>query len=94
MESKAKMVEFFAIVVLFLMIVWAAIEVVANRQEARSLYAHLRDVEQERDRLKIQWQRLRTEQSALLNHGHIERQARDSLNMKMPDRQDVKVIKE
>lgn len=94
MERQNKVAPFLAVTVLFLMVIWASIEVVSNRQEARSLYSALRDVELERDRLKIEWQRLRTEQSALLNHGEIERQARRSLNMKMPDLQDIKVIKE
>lgn len=94
MKRQNKVAKFLAATVLFLMVIWSSIEVVANRQEARILYSTLRDVELERDRLKIEWQRLRTEHSALLNHGEIERQARRSLNMKMPELQDVKVIQE
>lgn len=93
-DNKAKTGQFFIVVVLFVLLISAAIEVVGNRQEARGLYAELRKAEQERDQLKIEWRRLRIEQSSLLNHSVIERQARESLNMKMPDVQDIKVLKE
>ena len=82
------------LVLMFISVMWLAISVVENRYQARRLYTELQALEKQRDELNITWRRWRLEKSATLNHGLIERQARDNLNMKMPDVVDIKVIRE
>ena len=82
------------LLLLFVSTVWLAISVVENRYQVRSLYTKLDMLEKQRDELSLTWSRLRLEKSATLNHGRIERLARDNLNMKMPDMVDIKVIRE
>ncbi len=80
------------LIALFVSVVWLAIGVVDNRYQARSLYTELQHLEKERDELNSVWSRLRLQKSSTLNHAKIERQARESLNMKKPDAVDIKVI--
>jgi cell division protein FtsL len=82
------------VVLMFILIIWLAISVVGNRYQARHLYTELQALEKQRDELNLTWSRFRLEKSASLNHTRIERQARDNLNMKMPDVIDIKVIRE
>ena len=86
--------RFPVLVLMFVSIIWLAISVVENRYQARNLYTKLQVLEKQRDELNIAWRRLRLQKSSNLNHGLIERQARDNLNMKMPDVVDIKVIRE
>lgn len=86
--------RFPVLVLMFVSIIWLAISVVENRYQTRHLYTKLHALEKQRDELNISWRRLRLEKSSNLNHEIIERQARDNLNMKLPDVVDIKVIRE
>ena len=79
---------------MFIVIIWFAVSVIENRYQARRLYTELQTLEKQRDELNLTWSRFRLEKSTILNHARIERQARDNLNMKMPDVADIKVIRE
>ena len=86
--------RFPVLILMFTSIISLVISVVENRHQARHLYTELQILEKQRDELNLTWSRLRLEKSATLNHARIERQARDNLNMKMPDVVDIKVIRE
>jgi cell division protein FtsL len=62
------------------------------RHEARKRFVELRALERERDRLEIEWGRLRIEQSAWATHGRVENLARDALNMRVPAAGDIAVL--
>lgn len=82
------------LILMFITTLWLAISVVENRYQVRHLYTQLQKLEKQRDELNLTWGRIRLQKSTLINHTEIERQARDQLNMKMPDVVDIKVIRE
>lgn len=70
----------------------SAITVVWTRHESRRLFIELQGLEERRDRLEAEWNRLQLEQSAWATHGRIESVARDQLGMRLPDPADVVII--
>ena len=65
-----------------------------NRLDATRLFAEVQKLEQERDSLRADWSRLKLEHSTLLNQVHVETQAKESLGMKKPAANELKVIRE
>ncbi len=57
----------------------------ANRQ----LFIELQRLQKERDRLEIEWELLRLEQSTLITDAAVENVARQRLNMVIPDPSEV-----
>ncbi|QTR50213.1 cell division protein FtsL [Candidatus Thiothrix anitrata] len=82
------------LVVLYVLVVALALLVVANRHEARRLFADVQKLEQERDALRADWSRLKLEHSTLLNQVHVETQAKQRLGMTKPSASELKVIRE
>ena len=82
------------LLVLYVLVIGLALLVVANRHEARRLFAEVQKLEQERDSLRADWSRLNLEHSTLLNQVHVETQAKESLGMKKPAANELKVIRE
>lgn len=80
--------------VLYLVVIGLSLLVVANRHESRRLFADVKKLEEERDRLSDEWSRLKLQQSTLLNQVHVETQARDSLGMRKPSAENIRVIRE
>jgi len=58
----------------------------------RVLFSELSDLHLQRDAYQRQWSQLLLEQSALSAHSHVERQAVDMLEMRVPDRDDIIVV--
>ena len=67
----------------------SALAVVVQKHESRRLFVELQGLEQQRDRLQVEWSRLRLEQGAWSTHGRVERLARERLGMVPPDRDAV-----
>jgi cell division protein FtsL len=55
----------------------------------RHLFIQLQKLQKERDRLEIEWELLRLEQSTLVTDAAIENVARTRLNMLIPDPNEV-----
>ena len=73
------------VVILAGLVIGSAIAVVEVKHQSRSLFLTLEALEDERDRLNTEWSRLRLEQGALATHSRIERIARESLDLQMPE---------
>lgn len=82
------------LVVLFVLVVFVAIEVVVHRHESRTLFMELQVLEKERDKLAAQWSRLKLEQGTFLNQVRVERQAKGSLSMRIPKVSEVRIVRE
>jgi cell division protein FtsL len=80
--------------ILYVLVIALALLVVANRHEARRLFADVQKLEQERDALRANWSRLKLEHSTLLNQVHVETQAKERLGMTKPAANELKVIRE
>lgn len=62
------------------------------KHETRKRFVELRALERERDRLAIEWGRLRIEQSTWATHGRVENLARDALDMRVPAAGEIAVL--
>lgn len=62
------------------------------KHKSRKLFVELQTLVAERDRLEMDWGRLQIEQSTQANHARVEQLARDRLSMRMPTRDDVKLV--
>lgn len=66
--------------------------VVATKHEARRLFVELEELKREKDRLEVDWGRLRIEQSSYATHPRIETLARERLTLGAPRDDQVVVI--
>lgn len=74
---------------LLLLIFISAVAVVYMKHENRKAFISLQQLEKERDSLNTEWGKLQLEQSTWATHARIERVARESLQMQVPQKQDV-----
>ncbi len=77
---------------LWALLLVTAVGCVWARHEARALFVELRTLERERDRLEVEWNKLRIEQSAWATHARVENLAREELGMIVPRSADVAVL--
>lgn len=78
---------------LALLVLVTGLACVHVRHEARKLFVELQKLERERDRLEIEWGKLRIEQSAWATHGRVENMAREELGMIEPGEDAIMAIK-
>ncbi len=69
---------------LLALVVASAVAVVLYKHHSRRAFIELQRLEEQRDRLQVQWSRLRLEQGAWSTHGRVERLARERLDMVAP----------
>lgn len=79
---------------LYLGVVFAAIQVVTQRNYTRTLFVEAQKVQQERDVLTAEWSQLKIQQGTDLNEVRVEAQARRELGMHIPRAVDIRVIRE
>jgi len=83
-----------ALPLLAIAVLVSGIGYVLARHEARKLFVELQEVERQRDRLEIEWGKLRIEQSAWASHGRVENMARNNLDMIEPTADGVMAIRQ
>lgn len=71
----------------------SAIGVVHTSHESRMRLYALQQLEQERNRLQVEWGRLLLEQSSLVSQGRIEARAMAELGMKQPGSGSVVIVR-
>ena len=81
------------LVMLFVLVLGSAVAVVYSKHESRKLFVQLQTLKKERDRMDIEWGRMQLEQSTWATHGRIERLARKKLDMKIPEAENVIIIR-
>nr|WP_301289170.1 cell division protein FtsL [Natronocella acetinitrilica] len=74
-------------------VVGSSIAVVYAKHEGRRLFAELEDLHRERDQLNAEWGMLQLEQGAWATHGRVERIGREELDMKLPGRDEIVIIR-
>ena len=75
------------------MVFFSALQIVVVQQQSRLRVLKLQTLQQRRDVLKVEWQRLQLEQHTWTQPSRIETIARQQLNMTLPAPQDIIVIK-
>lgn len=78
---------------LVLAIAGSAFGLVAVKHRSRLLFSQTQELVRERDRLNVEWSMLQLEEAAWATHGRVERLAREKLDMRMPRRADIEIIR-
>jgi len=78
---------------LWVAVLCSALAVVYAVHRNRAQFVQLQQAQRERDQLNVEWGQLQLEQSAWATHGRIEQAARDKLDMKTPDSDDIVVVR-
>lgn len=78
------MTRFLPLALALVAVIASAIAVVERKHESRRLFVELQDLERERDRLEVEWGRLRLEQGTFATHARVEGLAREELGLLMP----------
>ena len=84
--------QYLLAVMLAVLALASAVGVVFARHEARRLFVELQGLTAERDRLNIDWGRLRIEHSTWASPGRVEQIAREKLSMSEPDPTAVVIV--
>ncbi|MDX1589849.1 MAG: cell division protein FtsL [Oleiphilaceae bacterium] len=79
--------------VLVVMLLGSAMAVSHAAYRNRVLFSELSELHQQRDAYQRQWSQLLLEQSAFSAHSHVEREAVQNLQMRVPDREDIVVVR-
>lgn len=81
------------VAVLMAAVVASAVGVVHAKHQSRRLFADSQEQLREADRLNVEWNMLQLEQAAWSAHGRIEQVARERLQMHIPGRSDVVIMR-
>lgn len=79
------MIRWVAFFVVLGLLMGSAVGVVTLRHESRQLFAALQEAASERDQARTEWSRLQLEQAWLAEAGRVEREARERLDMRLPE---------
>ncbi|MCK2182629.1 cell division protein FtsL [Halomonas getboli] len=79
--------------VLLLACLGVALAVIATSHQTRGQYAELQRLEREHQQLQTEWSQLLLEESAWSSPSRIERLASDRLEMRLPDIDEIEVIR-
>ncbi len=63
------------------------------KHQSRKLFIDLQTLEAERDEMNVEWGQLQLEQSTHTTHGKVENAARKRLGMRIPDPQQVMILR-
>ena len=66
-----------------------SLSVIYVKHSNRKVYSELNQLQASRDKMNVEWGQLQLEQSTWATHGRIERIARQTIGMSVPDYQDV-----
>jgi len=80
------------LLVLLGMCIGSAVGVVYTKHLNRKLFAQLQLEQHQQDALHIEWSQLLLEQGAFASNARVERLARETLRMQVPETKDMKVL--
>lgn len=81
------------VLLLVLLTLFSAMAVIASSHLTRTQYARFQQLEREQNQLQTEWGQLLLEESAWSSPARIERLATERLNMRLPDVNEVEVIR-
>jgi cell division protein FtsL len=85
--------EHIGLLILLAVVIGSAMGVVYTKHESRKLFVELQSLQNEQDRMDVDWGRLQLEQSTWATHGRVETIARTKLEMIIPSPQDIVIIR-
>lgn len=81
------------VAVLTMAVFASAVAAVYSKHRSRELFVTHQQLKREQDRLDVEWGRLRLEQGTWATHGRVEKVAREKLDLRMPARSDIVVLR-
>ena len=85
---------FGSVAVLAVAVAVTGVVVIHVEHQARQLFVELESLNRERDRLQVDWGRLQLEESTWATHGLIEEIARERLNLRQVDADEIILVAE
>ncbi len=67
----------------------SSVSVIYTKHISRKIFSELNELQASRDKMNVEWGQLQLEQSTWATHGRIERIARKTIGMSVPDYQDI-----
>jgi cell division protein FtsL len=71
----------------------SAVGVVYAKHESRKAFVQLQALQSKRDAMVVFWGKLQLEQGAWTTHGRVEKLAESRLNMKLPSKIQIVVVR-
>ena len=90
----ARKLLFGSVAVLAAAVAVTGVVVINVEHQARQLFVELESLNRERDRLQADWGRLQLEESTWATHGLIEAIARERLNLRQVDADEIILVAE
>jgi cell division protein FtsL len=81
-------------IVLTLFLLGTAFSLITMSHQQRQLFAELESLEQERDKLDIEWRKFRLEQRVMAEHSRLEQIAKEKLGMKNLDLKSERIVRQ
>ena len=92
-SAESLLRPFLLLLVLVVLLLLSSLAVVLNAFEYRILFNQHQELVQQRDELQVEWGQLLLEQSAWAANNRIEQQAANQLGMKVPEVDQIEVVK-
>ena len=86
--------QWLIVTVLALAVLVSAVAVIKAKHESRKRFVALQTLEQERDRMNVEWGQLQLEQGTWATHSRIERIANKKLYMVIPEMESIVIVKQ
>lgn len=80
-------------VVLAVLLASVLVAFIYSQNETRKVFAELQRMESEKTQINTEWARLQIELSTLVSNSRIEHIAKTDLGMKLPEDEQIRVIK-
>jgi len=80
-------------VVLAILLASVLVAFIYSQNETRKVFAELQRMESEKTQINTEWARLQIELSTLVSNSRIEHIAKTDLGMKLPEDEQIRVIK-
>jgi cell division protein FtsL len=81
------------LIILYILVIVSALALVYTRITTRHQYLSLQALQQERDRLNVEWGRLLLQEARYAEPRYIEKRAREQLGMRVPVREEMMVVR-
>ena len=91
LAQEVSMRDLMLVLMLFVALA-SAVGVVYTKHLNRKLFAQLQIEQHQQDVLHIEWSQLLLEQGAFASNARVERLARETLKMQVPESKDMKVL--
>lgn len=85
--------QWLLVTALAMTVLMSAVAVIQAKHESRKRFVALQTLEQERDRMNVEWGQLQLEQGTWATHSRIERIAHKRLHMVIPERDSIEIVK-